>query len=109
MKHKELSTSNPRPNTGEDNDRKAKATRTEGQWRDIERQRELIEENRALENDPTHLRREDAGREQDEKAQQVAQASADSQRGVISDLENIFHNGTEVQLQLLRLAIEQSN
>jgi PAS domain S-box-containing protein len=43
------------------------------------------------------------------KARQVAQASADSQRGVISDLENIFLNGTDVQLQLLKQAIEQSN
>src|SRR5262249_22358632 len=42
-------------------------------------------------------------------ARQVAQAGADSQRGFISDLEYIFHNPTEVQLQLLRLAVEQRN
>src|SRR5262249_58062085 len=76
---------------------------------DVERERELIEESRAFETDPAHLKPEDAGREQDDKARQAAQAGADSQRGVISDLENIFHNPTEVQLQLLRQAIEQSN
>src|SRR5262249_2298270 len=37
------------------------------------------------------------------------QAGAGSQRGLISNLENIFHNPTEVQLQVLRRAIEQSN
>jgi PAS domain-containing protein len=63
----------------------------------------------AREDDDRHLQREYAGREQDEKARQVAQAGADSQRGFISDLENIFQNPTEVQLQLLRQAVEQSN
>src|SRR5262245_2273547 len=82
---------------------------TEEQRRDVEPERELTEENRALETDPAHMQREDAGREQDDKARQVAQAGADSQRGVISDLENIFHNPTEVQLQLLRQAVEQSD
>src|SRR5262249_38511713 len=32
-----------------------------------------------------------------------------SQRGFISDLEYIFHNPTEVQLQLLRLAVGERN
>src|SRR5262245_56454431 len=82
---------------------------TEERRRDVEPECELIEENRALETDPAHLQRKDAGREQDDKARQVAQAGADSQRGFISDLENIFHNPTEVQLQLLRQAVEQSN
>jgi PAS domain S-box-containing protein len=82
---------------------------TEERRRDVEPERELIEENRALETDPANLQREDAGREQDEKARQVAQAGADSHRGFIADLENIFRNPTEVQLQLLRQAIEQSN
>jgi PAS domain S-box-containing protein len=77
--------------------------------RNVERKSELIEENRAPEADLAHLQHEYAGREQDEKARQVAQAGADSQRGFISDLENIFHNPTEVQLQLLRQAVEQSN
>src|SRR5262245_1221967 len=77
--------------------------------RDVAREHELIEEYRAPEADLAHLQREYAGREQDEKARQVAQAGADSQRGFISDLENIFHNPTEVQLQVLRQAIEQSN
>jgi PAS domain S-box-containing protein len=75
----------------------------------VARKSELIEENRAPEADFAHLQHEYAGREQDEKARQVAQAGADSQRGFISDLENIFHNPTEVQLLLLRQAVEQSN
>src|SRR5215510_4304989 len=150
MKRKESSTSNPRPNAREDDDRKAEANSraaensrsapktsrdsteegreraereriaseesrqapdldrraTEEPRRDVARKSELIEENRAPEADPTH---EYVGRQQDEKSRQVAQAGADSQRGFISDLENIFHNPTEVQLQLLRQAIEQSN
>src|SRR5215813_6107881 len=82
---------------------------TEEPQRDVSREHELIEENRAPEADLAHLQREYAGCEQDEKARQVAQAGADSQRGFISDLEYIFHNPTEVQLQLLRQAVEQSN
>src|SRR5215813_8560079 len=82
---------------------------TEEPRRDVAREHELIEENRAPEADLAHLQREYAGCEQDEKARQVAQAGADSQRGFISDLEYIFHNPTEVQLQLLRQAVEQSN
>jgi PAS domain S-box-containing protein len=82
---------------------------TEERRRDMARESELIEENRAPEADLAHLQREDAGREQDEKARQVAQAGADSQRGVVPDLENIFHNRTEVQLQLLKQAIAESN
>src|SRR5262247_82589 len=59
---------------------------------------------------PSPNTREDAaGREHDDKAQQVAQVGADSQRGFFSGLENIFHNPTEVQLQLLRQAVEESN
>src|SRR5262245_38821132 len=81
----------------------------EEQQRDAERKSELIEENRAHEADLAHLQREDARREQDEKARQVAQAGADSQRGLISNLEYIFHNPTEVQLHVLKQAIEQSN
>jgi hypothetical protein len=75
----------------------------------VARKSELIEENRAPESDLAHLQREYAGREQDEKARQVAQAGADSQRGFISGLENIFHDPTEVQLPLLRQAVEDSN
>src|SRR5262245_4398431 len=82
---------------------------TEEPRNDVARKSELIEENRAPEADLAHLQREDAGREQDEKARQVSQVGYDSQRGFISDLENIFHNPTEVQLQVLRQAIEQSN
>ena len=80
---------------------------TEESQRDVARKSELIEENRAPEADLAHSQRERVGREQDEKARQVAQAGADSQPGFISDLENIFHNPTEVQLQLLRQAVEQ--
>jgi PAS domain S-box-containing protein len=60
-------------------------------------------------NPSPNTREDDAGREHDDKAQQVAQAGADSQRGFFSDLENIFQNPTEVQLQLLRQAVEESN
>src|SRR5215510_8214613 len=153
MKRKDLSTSNPRSNAREDDDRKSEANRqtaeesrsapetsrdsaeegreraereriasadsrqapdldrraTEEPRRDVARKSELIEEDRAPEADLAHLQREYAGRVQDEKARQVAQAGADSQRGFISDLENIFLNPTEVQLQLLRQAVEQSN
>jgi PAS domain S-box-containing protein len=55
------------------------------------------------------LQPEYAGRQQDEKARQIVRAGADSQRGFISDLDNIFHNPTELQLQLLRQSVEQSN
>jgi PAS domain S-box-containing protein len=75
----------------------------------VARKSELIEENHAPEADLAHLQHEYAGPQQDEKARQVAQAGADTQRGFSSDLENIFHNPTEVQLQLLRQAVEQSN
>jgi PAS domain S-box-containing protein len=153
MKRKESSTSNPRSNAREDDDRKAEANRraaeysravtetsrdsaeegreqaereriesadsrqvadldrraTEEPRPDVARKSELIEQNRAPEADLAHLQREYAGRQQDEKVRQIAQADADSQRGFISDLENIFHNPTEVQLQLLRQAVEQSN
>src|SRR5215510_10894026 len=153
MKRKDLSTSNPRSNAREDDDRKSEANRqtaeesrsapetsrdsaeegreraereriasadsrqapdldrraTEEPRRDVARKSELIEEDRAPEADLAHLQREYAGRVQDEKARQVAQAGADSQPGFISDLENIFLNPTEVQLQLLRQAVEQSN
>src|SRR5262249_17336777 len=88
-----------------DPDRRA----TEEPRRDVARKRELIEENRAPEADLANWRHEYAGRQEDEKARQVAQAGADSQRGFISDLENIFRNPTEVQLQLLRPAVEESN
>jgi PAS domain S-box-containing protein len=81
----------------------------EEQQRDVEREGELTEENRALETEPAHLKREDAGREHDDKARQVAQASADSPRGVVPGPENVFQNRVEVQLQLLKPAIEESN
>src|SRR5215510_6534777 len=82
---------------------------TEEQRRDVDRERELTEENRALETEPAHLKREDAAREQDDKARQVAHASADSQRGVVPGSENVFPDRVEVQLELLKTAIEQSN
>src|SRR5215813_509587 len=82
---------------------------TEEQRRDVERERELIEENRALETEPAHLKREDAGREQNDKARQVVHASADSQRGVVPGSENVFQDRVEVQLELLKPAIEESN
>src|SRR5262245_19983639 len=82
---------------------------TEEQRRDVERERELTEENRAPETDPARLQREDAGREQDDEARQVARVSADSQRGVVPGSENLFQNRVEMQLQLLKPAIEESN
>src|SRR5262245_59197951 len=82
---------------------------TEEPRRDVAREHELIEENRAPEAVLAYLQREYAGRQQDEKARQVDQAGADSQRGLISNLEYVFQNPTEVQLQVLRHAIEQSN
>jgi len=82
---------------------------TEEQRRDVERERELTEENRARETEPAHLKREGAGREQDDKGRQVAQAGADSQRGVVPGSENVFQNRVEVQLRLLKPAIEESN
>ena len=82
---------------------------TEEQRREVEHEGEQIEKNRALETDITHLQREDAGREHDDKARQIAHASADSQRGVIPGLENVFQRGVEVQFQLLKTAIEESN
>jgi PAS domain S-box-containing protein len=137
MKRKESFASNPRSNAREDDDRKAEANRraaeysravaensrgsteegmadldrraTEEPRRSVARENELIEENHALEADLAHLQCEYVGSEQDEKARQVAQAGADSQRGFISGLENIFHNPTEVQLLLLRQAVEDSN
>src|SRR5215475_9583955 len=82
---------------------------TEEQRRDVDRERELTEENRALETEPAHLKSEDVGREQDDKSRQVAHASADSRRGVVPGSENVFQNRVEVQLQLLKPAIEESN
>ena len=132
MIHKESPTPNPSPNTRKNDDRNEEANRleaeysrshqraydrwriwigalTEEQRREVEHEGELTEKNRALETESAHLKREDAGREHDDKARQAAQASADSQREVVPGLENIFHNLAEVQLQLLKQAIAESN
>jgi PAS domain S-box-containing protein len=97
--------------TSEDSPQTAELDRraTEELRQDVASEPELIEENRALENAPAHLRREDAEREQDDKARQVAQAGADSQRGIVPRQENVFHNQAEAPLCLLKTAIEQSN
>jgi PAS domain S-box-containing protein len=83
--------------------------RAEQRRRDVARERELVEKNRALEADLAALRREDAGRKQGEEARQVARTGAGSQRAVVSRPVNAFHNQTEEQLRLLKTAIEQSN
>src|SRR5215813_10731238 len=62
---------------------------TEEPRRDVAHKSELIDENRALEADLANLQREYAVCEQDKKARQVTQASADSHGLFISDLENI--------------------
>src|SRR5215813_8765376 len=82
---------------------------TEEQRQDMDRERELTKENRALETEPAHSKSEDAGREQDDKSRRVAHASADSRRGVVPGSENVFQNRVEVQLQLLKPAIKESN
>jgi PAS domain S-box-containing protein len=83
--------------------------KAEQRRRDIARERELIEKNRALEAGLDALRREDAGRERGAEAWQVARAGAGSQRVIISRPETVFHDQAEEQLRLLKIAIEQSN
>jgi PAS domain S-box-containing protein len=155
MKHEESSTTNPHTDTGEDDDRKAKANRraaeysravtensrasaNEGreraererissenlrqapdldrrvaEWRrDVGREHELNDENCALETDTAHSQRENAGRERNDKARQstrTGQSGDDSQRGGATGSGNVFQNRVEVQLQLLKPAIEESN
>jgi PAS domain S-box-containing protein len=82
---------------------------TEERRRDVTREHELIEENRALEADSAVLQGEDARSKQGDTARQGVQAGPDSQRGVVPGSENVFYNRAEVQLQLLKPAIEQSN
>ena len=83
--------------------------KAEQRRRDVARERELIEKNRALEADLAALVREDAGREQGAEAWWVARAGAGSQRTVVLRPENVFQNQAEEQLRLLKSAIEQSN
>src|SRR5262245_27182756 len=83
--------------------------KAERRRRDVARERELIEKNRALEANLTALRREDAGRKHGEEAWQVARAGAGSQRAIVPRLANIFHSQAEEQLRFLKTAIEQSN
>jgi PAS domain S-box-containing protein len=77
--------------------------------RDAAREHVLIEKNRALEASLAALSREDAGRERGAEAWQVARAGAGSRSSVASGPENVFYDQTELQLRLLRTAIEQSN
>jgi PAS domain S-box-containing protein len=83
--------------------------KAERRRRDVARERELIEKNRAIEVDLATLRREDAGREQGAEARQVARAGAGSQPAVVSRPKDVFHNPTDQELWLLKTAIEQSN
>jgi PAS domain S-box-containing protein len=105
MNQKELSASNPSPNTRENGDQKA----DEEQRQDVASERELIGENHALEAKLAVMQSEDAEPEQDEEARQVARAGDGSQRGIVQRQENVFQNQAEVQLRLLETAIEQSN
>jgi PAS domain S-box-containing protein len=73
------------------------------------REHELIEKNLALEADLAVLRREAAGRGQEEEAWQVARAGAGPNGAVVSRPERAFYYQTEEQLQLLKTAIEQSD
>src|SRR5215510_10963077 len=102
MKRKESSTSNPRSKTREDDDQKAEANR-----RATEYSRSVTETSRGSAEEGRE--RVEQERIEAEDSRQVAQAGADSQRGLISNLEYIFHNPTEVQLHVLKQAIEQSN
>ena len=83
--------------------------KAEQRRRDVARERELIEKNRALEAGLDALRREDAGRERGAEAWWVARAGAGSQRVVVLRPETVFHDQAEEQLRLLKIAIEQSN
>src|SRR5262245_16338745 len=77
--------------------------------RDVAREHELVEKNRALEAALAALRREDAGRDQGAEARMGARAGAGSRPAVTSRSENSFHNRAEEELRLLRPAVEQSN
>src|SRR5262245_19449102 len=83
--------------------------KAERRRRDVARERELIEKNRALETDLAALRREDARREQGAGARRGARAGAGSQPAVISSPANVFHKRAEEELRLLKPAVEQSN
>jgi PAS domain S-box-containing protein len=82
---------------------------TEEQRRDVARERELIEENQALDDNLALSQSEGAGRDQDEEERQVARVDDGSQPGIVSCQENLFHDQAEAQLRLLKMAIEQSN
>src|SRR4029453_2555108 len=73
------------------------------------RERELIKKNLALEADLAILRREAAGRGQEEESWQVARAGAGASGAVVSRPERAFYNQTEEQLRLLKTAIGQSD
>jgi PAS domain S-box-containing protein len=73
------------------------------------REHELIKKNLALEADLAVLRREAAGRGQEEEARQVARAGAGANGAAVSRPERAFYNQTEEQLRLLTTAMEQSN
>jgi len=85
MKRKESSDSNPSPDARADGDPKAEAT-----LRAAENSRAVTENSRAS----GELRREQ---------------SEGDRRGVVPGTEDVFQNLAEVQLRLLKPAIEQSN
>jgi PAS domain S-box-containing protein len=82
---------------------------TEQRRRDAARERELIEKNRALEVNLTALRLEGAASAEGAEAWQVARAGAGPTRPVVLRPEKGIHDQAEVQLRLLKTAIEQSN
>jgi DNA-binding NarL/FixJ family response regulator len=83
--------------------------KAERRRRDMARERELIETTRAIAADLGVLRREDAAPRRGEEAWQVAWAGAGSRRAIVPRPENAFHDQAEVQLRLLKTAVEQSN
>src|SRR5262245_21396165 len=83
--------------------------KAERRRRDVARELELIEKNRALEADLAALRRENARREQGAEARRGARAGAGSQPAVISRPGNAFHKRADEELRLLKPAVEQSN
>src|SRR5215475_14455877 len=69
--------------------------KAERRRRDVARERELIERNRAPETDLAASRREDSWREHGGEVWQVARAGADDQRAVVPRPMNVFHDPAE--------------
>jgi len=83
--------------------------RAEQRRRDMARERELVEKNRALEASLDALRLEAAGRKQGEEMWQVARAGASSGGVTLSNQKGADPRRAEEMLRLLTVAIEQSH